>query len=126
MTVWPWVALGSALGGSLRYLLGLLSLRAFPFDTLFINTSGCLLIGLAAALVVPTGGRHLPPCTRPLVMTGFCGGYTSFSLFSLESLRLLALAPAAGLLNLILTLAACLLAVWWGHRLGSHLKRSLR
>ncbi len=77
------------------------------------------MIGLAAALVSPTGGRRLSPCIRPLVMTGFCGGYTSFSLFSLESLDLLARAPVAGVLNLVLTLAACLLAVWCGHRLGN-------
>jgi fluoride exporter len=121
--LWHWVALGSALGSGARFAVHDLSVRigilGFPWDTLFVNVSGSLLIGLSAAVTVPGGRLPLSATMRQFVMTGFCGGYTTFSLFSLESLMLLERAPWLGAVNLGVTALACLVAVWCGYRLGT-------
>ena len=87
--IW-YVALGSAVGGVLRYLLGgWVQDRAgttFPVQTLLINVTGSLLLGfLARYLAESLASAEL----RLLLMTGFCGGYTTFSTFSYETVRLL-------------------------------------
>lgn len=82
------VALGGALGASLRWGVGLGALRlfgpGFPVGTLAINVLGSLLMGVAAALAA-RGSLPL----APLVMTGAIGGFTTFSAFSLETVALL-------------------------------------
>ena len=86
-----YVALGSAIGGVSRYLLGGLVQRlldtTYPAGTLFINISGSLLLGaiLRYAIETPT----LSPEARALLTVGFCGGYTTFSTFSYETVALL-------------------------------------
>jgi CrcB protein len=86
-----YVALGSALGGMSRYLLGGLIQRlldtTFPAGTLLINISGSFLIGaiLRYALETPT----FSPEMRVFLTIGFCGGYTTFSTFSYETVALL-------------------------------------
>jgi len=114
-----WIGLGSGLGGSLRYLLDMLAanmgLAAFPISTFLINLSGSLLIGYLAGLWA-TGGAVTPhPYKWHFWITGFCGGYTTFSSFSWQVLHLvrqgegtLAGAYAAG------SVALGLIAVWWG------------
>lgn len=114
-----WVGLGSGLGGGLRHALDWLALGAglgaFPLSTLFINLSGSLLIGYLAGLWA-TGGAATPhPYKWHFWITGFCGGYTTFSAFSWQVLELvrqsegtLAGAYAAG------SLAFGLVAVWLG------------
>jgi CrcB protein len=87
-----WIGLGSGLGGSLRYLLDLLALNvgfaALPVATFFINLSGSLLIGYLAGLWA-TGGAVTPhPYKWHFWVTGFCGGYTTFSSFSWQVLEL--------------------------------------
>ena len=86
-----YVALGSAIGGMSRYLLGGLIQRlldtTFPAGTLLINVSGSFLIGtiLRYALETPT----FSPEMRVFLTIGFCGGYTTFSTFSYETVALL-------------------------------------
>jgi fluoride exporter len=86
-----YVALGSAIGGVSRYLLGGLFQRmldtTFPTGTLLVNISGSFLLGaiLRYAIETPT----LSPEIRALLTVGFCGGYTTFSTFSYETVALL-------------------------------------
>jgi len=86
-----YVALGSAIGGVSRYLIGGLIQRltdtTFPAGTLLVNISGSFLLGaiLRYAVETPT----FSPEMRALLTVGFCGGYTTFSTFSYESVALL-------------------------------------
>lgn len=125
----PWeaflVAMGSALGAILRQATAdgyaAIGMLAFPWDTLTVNALGSLLVGYLAALTAGDGRLPLSPQQRLFVMGGFCGGFTTFSVFSLESLELiqdgawgLALANMGG------TAALCLAMVWIGHGLATH------
>src|SRR5271169_179366 len=86
------VALGSIVGGVARYLVSVLFLsqlgNGFPWGTLFVNVTGSFIIGFYAALTGPDGRLFVSPRQRQFVMVGICGGYTTFSAFSLETLRL--------------------------------------
>ncbi len=80
------VAIGGALGAVSRYLTGIaftrLGLSEFPYATLFVNVSGSFLIGIAYIFLVDLQGEMGK--YTPLIITGFLGGYTTFSAFSLE------------------------------------------
>ena len=79
------VALGGAIGASLRFLLGMALLRdGFPVAILSVNVLGSFLMGVAVVLV----SRHAPGL-GPFVMAGLLGGFTTFSAFSLETVTLL-------------------------------------
>jgi len=113
------VALGSALGGTLRYWLsGLIANafgQAFPWGTLVINVTGSFVIGFFATLT-GTDGRFLVPGEwRQFVMVGICGGYTTFSSFSYQTLALAQDGEwfDAGL-NIGLSVVLCLVGVWLG------------
>jgi fluoride exporter len=86
-----YVAIGSALGGMGRYLLGgfiqRLGATTFPTGTLLINISGSFLIGLIIRYAVET--PTLTPELRAFLTIGLCGGYTTFSSFSYETVALL-------------------------------------
>lgn len=86
-----YVAVGSALGGVSRYLLGGLIQRlldaTFPVGTLVINISGSFLLGAIVRYAVET--PTLTPEVRALLTIGFCGGYTTFSTFSYETVAML-------------------------------------
>jgi fluoride exporter len=86
-----YVAIGSALGGVSRYLLGGYIQRAlqsdFPAGTLLINVSGSLVIGALLQYAVET--PSVSPELKALLAIGFCGGYTTFSTFSYETVVLL-------------------------------------
>lgn len=86
-----YVAVGSALGGVSRYLLGGLIQRlldaTFPVGTLVINISGSFLLGVIVRYAVET--PTLTPEVRALLTIGFCGGYTTFSTFSYETVAML-------------------------------------
>ncbi|MFJ2933909.1 fluoride efflux transporter CrcB [Streptomyces sp. NPDC087219] len=116
------VAAGGALGASARYGAGLLwpaPEGAFPWTTFTVNVAGCALLGVLMVLVTerPTEWSTAPPhpLLRPFLGTGFCGGFTTFSTYSLETERLLSAGdPTRGLLYLGGTLVAALAAVGAG------------
>ncbi len=122
------VALGSALGGSARYLTNewvIARLGAgFPFGTMTVNIIGSLILGLLAGLVVSGSRPMLPDQARLLFMTGFCGSYTTFSTFSLQTLELFEAGyPLRALANILGSLILCLSAVYLGVILGNALSR---
>ncbi len=81
------VGLGGAGGSILRYLLQrALNVSYFPYGTLAVNISGCLLIGILWGIL---SKNNLTEVTAMLMMTGFCGGFTTFSAFSYEGIQLL-------------------------------------
>ena len=126
------VAGGAALGSSARYLasLGMLAWlgAGFAWGTLLVNVLGSLLIGLYATMTEPDGRLNHPPVIRQFVLVGFCGGFTTFSIFSLETLLFLERgAVALAGLNVAGSPLLWLAAVWIGHRIGlrvNHLKGS--
>ncbi|WP_149193501.1 fluoride efflux transporter FluC [Luteimonas suaedae] len=120
-----WVALGSALGAGARWGTGI-ALGAggagFPWGTLAVNVAGSALIGFYAALVVPGSRFTASPAQRQFVMAGFCGGFTTFSLFTIELLEATlqgryALAAAI----LVGSVSAWLVAVTVGYLAGTRL-----
>jgi CrcB protein len=115
-----WVMLGSALGGGLRYFLSGVIANAygetFPVGTLIVNVTGSFVIGFFATLTGPDGRFIVRTDARQFVMTGICGGYTTFSSFSLQTLNLVRdgeMVSAGAYIGLSVVL--CLLAVWAGH-----------
>ena len=126
---------GGALGTVSRYAVnGLISEHqgkhypwsaVFPLGTLIVNVSGCFAIGFIAAVSGPAMGRAwLKPEWRDFLMIGFCGGYTTFSTFSLETFRLLEDGMAqTALVNIAVSVVTWLVAVWLGYALASRLNR---
>ena len=120
------VAIGGMLGSVARYLAGLLipTVAGFPWATLFVNITGSFIIGFYGTLTSPDGRLFASTRQRQFVMTGFCGGYTTFSAFSLETFRLL----HGGMTSLAFSYIAVsvitwLVAVWLGHMLASRTNR---
>src|SRR5581483_11767891 len=87
------VAIGGALGSVGRFWLsGMIAERAgetFPWGTILVNITGSFVIGVFAALTAPEGRWAASPAVRQFFMIGICGGYTTFSSFSLQTLSLL-------------------------------------
>lgn len=118
------VAIGGALGSMARFWIGgIIGARmgeTFPWGTVIVNITGSFLIGLVFAVTEP-GSRWLAsPNTRAFLMTGICGGYTTFSSFSLQTLNLLRDGEwlyATG--NVVFSVTVCMLAVWLGFLLGT-------
>jgi CrcB protein len=122
------VALGSVVGGTARYLASVLFISqigdGFPWSTLFVNVTGSFIIGFYSALTGPDGRLLASPRQRQFVMVGFCGGFTTFSAFSLETLRLLQSGNVhAASVNLGVSVVGWLTAVWIGHALATRLNR---
>ena len=124
MLTYFWVALGGAIGSVARLWLSvhvaLLTGLAFPWGTILVNIIGSLVIGFVATLTGPNGRVVVPVEAQAFVMVGLCGGFTTFSAFSLQTLEL---ARAGRLLdagaNIVLSVAACLIAVGVGHWLAA-------
>ena len=114
------VALGSGLGGTLRYWLsGLISDsfgQTFPWGTLAVNIVGSFAIGLFATLTGPDGRLFVPGEWRQFFMIGICGGFTTFSSFSLQTLTLAQDGEWLwASVNVALSVILCLVGVWLGH-----------
>jgi CrcB protein len=120
LTNYIWVALGGALGTTGRFWLsGLIANKfgqTFPWGTLVINVTGSFIIGFFARLTDPEGRYFVSPGFRVFFMIGLCGGYTTFSSFSLQTLTLAQDGEwlYAGA-NSVASLVLCLAAVWFGH-----------
>lgn len=123
-----WIGLGSALGGMARYGCSGLAARyigaAFPWGTLIVNVSGSLAIGFLASLAVADGRMLISPDARAFLMIGVCGGFTTFSAFSIETLGLARDGDWlwAGA-NVVLSVVLCLFAVWLGYMGATALSR---
>jgi CrcB protein len=114
------IMLGSALGGAGRYWCSGFVARhfgeTFPWGTLVVNIVGSFIIGFFNALTAPDGRFLVGTPARQFVMVGICGGYTTFSSFSLQTLSLVRdgeLGDAAA--NVGGSVVACLISVWLGH-----------
>ncbi len=124
MLVYAYVALGGAIGSVSRYAASSAIARGvgevFPWGTLLVNVSGCFVIGLFAMLTGPDGRVLVPPDVRQFFMVGICGGYTTFSSFSLQTLALARDGDVtrAGL-NVAASVIFCLVGVWLGSVLGA-------
>ncbi|ANB01947.1 CrcB family protein [Ectothiorhodospira sp. BSL-9] len=123
------IAAGTALGGLTRYLVGVAVVGGMglvhPVATLTVNVLGCLLIGAFATLTGPGGRLKVSPTIYQAVVTGFLGGFTTFSMLSVETLDwayqngLTSAAIAMGL-----HLIAALAAAWLGHGLAARFNAS--
>lgn len=131
MLTYAWIAAGGAIGTIARYWINLMFTARFgealPWGTIFINISGSFIIGLFAALT-ETGGRlPVPPEIRNFMLVGLCGGYTTFSSFSLQTLALIQTGePGRALANVLLSVTVCILAVWLGFSLPDAFGRLFR
>jgi len=119
-----WICLGGALGTGSRYLVGLWAAEAlgtgFPYGTLTVNVLGSFLISLVMSLCVDAG--VIPPTVRMFLTTGVLGGFTTYSSFNFETLKLVQ-SGAWGLAatNVVVTLFACTAAGLLGLIAGSRL-----
>jgi CrcB protein len=113
-----WIALGGAAGSAARAMVGLSLPAKFPWATLVVNVLGSLLIGWLMARLGPletAGAASL----RNLLVTGFCGGFTTFSAFSWQTLEQMQKGQwGAAVANVLLSVLLCLFAVWLGFKLG--------
>ena len=105
------VMLAGGVGAGARYAVGLVT--PFPYGTLTVNVVGSFLIGLAFATLA---ARNHPQYL--MLTTGFLGGFTTFSAFSLDTFKLVergAIGPAAAYVaaTFVLSVGACFLAIWW-------------
>ena len=120
MLIYLWIAIGSALGGMGRFWLsGFVADRigeTFPWGTIIVNITGSFVIGFFGTLTGPDGRFLVGTTARQFVMIGICGGYTTFSSFSIQTLTLAQDGEWlwAGA-NVALSVVLCLLAVWLGH-----------
>jgi CrcB protein len=117
-----WVTIGSAIGGLLRYAITRLTLTlsiSFPFGTVLINVLGSFVIGYFGTLTLQSGKYPASDNLRLFVMLGICGGFTTFSSFSLQTFDLMRSgAWGRALANLVLSVVLCVGAVAVGHLLA--------
>ncbi len=126
---YAWVGLGSVFGGMARYWVsGFVAEKwgqKFPWGTIIINITGSFLIGGLYAMTLPEGRLNTSRIVvGQLLIYGLCGGYTTFSSFSLQTLTLARDGQWLwAFANVMISVAACLIAVWLGFMLGDMLNR---
>jgi CrcB protein len=119
-----WIAIGGALGSVARFgMSGLIAARfggKAMWGTLFVNVTGSFLIGIFSAWSQTDGRLAEATTLRQFLIVGICGGYTTFSAFSVQTLDLMRAGNwLAAMGNVLGSVLACLVAVWLGHLLGS-------
>jgi CrcB protein len=120
MGLYFWIAIGSALGGVARYWCSGVAARligeTFPWGTLIVNVAGSFIVGFFATLTGPDGRIFVGTTARQFVVIGLCGGYTTFSSFSLQTLNLMNDGEWLQVgFNIGSSVVLCLVAVWLGH-----------
>ena len=125
MTTYLLLAAGGALGTLARYAVGLMAApisQSLPWGTILINIAGSFVIGFFGTLTLAHGRFPVSENIRLFVMVGFCGGFTTFSSFSLQTLDLLrGDAMGRACFNIVASVVLCLCAVAAGHGLASRL-----
>jgi CrcB protein len=130
LSAYLWVAIGGALGSVARFWLGALVTELLgpqfpygpqlPWGTILINILGSFVIGFFATFTGPGGRIVVSFGARAFVMVGICGGFTTFSAFSLQTLDLVRESHwGQAAANILLSVVICLLAVWAGHALAT-------
>jgi CrcB protein len=113
------VMAGGAIGTLARYLIGLAALpisQSLPWGTIIINILGSFIIGLFGTMTLAHGRFPASDNLRLFVIIGICGGFTTFSSFSLQTLDLLrAGAVVRAAINIVASVVLCVLAVALGH-----------
>jgi CrcB protein len=120
---YAWVALGGAIGSMARFWMGMavaeLVGARFPWGTLLINVLGSFVIGWFDVLTGEFGRWAVPADARVFVLVGICGGFTTFSSFSLQTMQLMqggeALRAGAYVVG---SVVLCLVSVWAGMTLA--------
>ena len=124
------VMLGGALGTLARYLIGLAAIpisQDLPWGTIIINIVGSFIIGFFGTLTLAHGRFPSSDNLRLFVMVGICGGFTTFSAFSLQTLDLLrAGAPSRAGINIVASVVLCILSVALGHYIASQINGGTR
>jgi fluoride exporter len=118
-----WVTIGGALGSAARFWCSGVVARSFgetfPWGTPIVNVVGSFVIGFFNTVTGPDGRVLVGTTARQFVMIGLCGGYTTFSSFSLQTLNLARDGQWPQVIgNVLLSVLTCLLAVWAGHALA--------
>lgn len=116
------VGLGGGIGAIFRYLISLIPIKnTIPLLTLLTNFMGALLIGVLTGLVL--NGHNISDKKMLFWKTGICGGFTTFSTFSLETVKLFQDGKAAyGLIYIILSVVLCIIGVIIGEYISKMLK----
>jgi CrcB protein len=122
-----WVMIGSALGGLLRYAISRWTMHlsptstSFPYGTVLINVLGSFVIGYFGTLTLQSGKYPASDNLRLFVMVGVCGGFTTFSSFSLQTFEMLrGGAWGRALANVVFSVVLCVVAVAAGHLAAYH------
>ena len=131
MVTYLWIALGGAIGSVARFACSSLIAnwfgQTFPWGTLLVNVSGSFVIGFFSTLTGPDGRVMVAGDIRQFVTVGICGGYTTFSSFSLQTLNLIRdgdLMEAGG--NVLASVIGCLASVWLGYAAAAALSQVRR
>lgn len=125
MTTYLAVAVGGALGSVARFAGGLAAEKisqSLPWGTILINIVGSFVIGFFGTLTLASGRLPVSENWRLFVMVGLCGGFTTFSAFSLQTLDLIRAGhPLKAGANVVVSIVLCLLAVAAGHLIAAKL-----
>lgn len=125
MLEYIYIAIGSAFGGMLRYFCSTIISNSliyanFPLGVLVINIAGSFIIGLASSISI--ADPLIEARIKYLIIIGFCGGYTTFSSFSLDNLHLIQNNQVAvAVVNILSSVILCIVATWVGYVLGKYI-----
>ena len=123
-TTFLFIVIGGAIGTLARYLISVAALpfsQNLPWGTIWINIIGSFVIGLFGTVTLAHGRFPVSENARLFVMVGLCGGFTTFSSFSLQTLDLMRSgATVRAAINVIASVVLCLAAVAAGHLIAAY------